>query len=66
MTKPIKDFYGRILGWLDDDGKRITAKSFSYVILGYYYKDRNVTTDFYGRVICSGDATVGLIMNQKN
>ena len=62
--KPVKDFYGRILGWLADEGNRVVAKTFAYVILGYYYKDRDVTTDFYGRIICHGDATMSLILNQ--
>ena len=28
MREPIKDFYGRVLGWLEDQGDRIIATDF--------------------------------------
>ena len=62
----VKDFYGKILGWLEDKGDRIEARNFNGVQLGTYYKNRNVTTDFIGRQICTGDGTVGLIMKDSN
>ena len=42
----------------------IEARDFSSRrILGYYRKARNVTTDFYGRMLTQGNAVVGLIYN---
>ena len=62
MREPIKDFYGRVLGWLDDQGDRIIATDFYGRRVGVYDKARNFTSDFYGVRVCSGDGTVGLIM----
>ena len=59
----IRDFYGRLLGTLEDTGNRIVARDFYNRILGYYYKDEDTTKDFYNRIVARGDATVGLIMN---
>jgi len=61
----IRDFYGRILGTLEDTGDRIIARDFYGRILGYYYKHEDKTKDFYNRIVANGDATVGLIMNAK-
>ena len=62
MREPIKDFYGRVLGWLEDQGDRIIATDFYGRRVGVYDKARNVTSDFYGVRVCDGDGTVGLIM----
>lgn len=58
----IKDFYGRILGYLTPkDGGDIQATDFYGRILGFYRKGQNNTVDFYGRIIGSGDLTSALI-----
>ncbi len=62
MREPIKDFYGRVLGWLEDQGDRIIATDFYGRRVGVYDKARNFTSDFYGVRVCDGDGTVGLIM----
>lgn len=61
-TETIKDFYNRIIGYIETDnhGNKV-AKDFYRRILGYYDKDTNTTKDFYRRVIARGDACVGLI-----
>ena len=58
----IKDFYGRILGSIEDDsmGNR-TAKDFYGKILGRYDKAQGVTKDFFGKIIGTGDLTSALI-----
>lgn len=58
----IRDFYGRIQGYIDTEpnGDK-TVRDFYGKIQGYYKKDRNVTTNFYGLVIAKGDTTSGLI-----
>lgn len=61
MREPVKDFYGKVLGWREDKGSKILATDFYGKLLGYYDKGRDCTCDFYGRVICSGDGTMGLI-----
>ena len=62
MREPIKDFYGRVLGWLEDQGDRIIATDFYGRRVGVYDKTRDFTSDFYGVRVCDGDGTVGLIM----
>ena len=58
----IKDFYGRILGYIqiENDGRQ---KAFDWKgrLLGTYYPDRNTTNDFYGRVVFKGNAIASLI-----
>lgn len=52
----IKDFYGKIIGYIETDGQgNKTVRDFYNRILGYYKKSQNVTTDFYGRIIAQGD-----------
>ncbi len=62
---PIKDFYGRVIGFLDDQGSQIVATDFYGRRLGHYDKSRNKTFDFYGRLVCEGDGTSGLIMSAQ-
>ena len=58
----IKDFYGKIIGSIEEDaqGNKI-AKDFYGKILGRYDKKQNVTKDFYGKILGSGDLTSALI-----
>lgn len=57
----VKDFYGHIMGSLEDQGDKIVARDFPGNILGYYYKSENRTRDFYGRIVSDGDTTAALI-----
>ncbi len=61
----IREFSGKIIGFREDKGSQIVATDFYGRQLGYYDKSRNETRDFYGRIICSGDATTSLILNAK-
>lgn len=60
----IKDFYGRVIGSIEDVGDRVIARDFYNKTLGSYVKAKDKTFDFYGRVISSGDTTVGLIYKE--
>ncbi len=62
----IKDFYGKIIGSLSDEGNKIVAKSFYGTILGHYDKKLNVTKDFYGKVLSVGDITSALVWQEYN
>ncbi len=59
---PVKDFNGRILGWIvtEPDGRQ-KAMDFKGKLLGTYYPDRNTTNDFYGRVLYRGNMITSLI-----
>lgn len=69
MKTPIKDFYGKIIGYIEEDSNgNKTVKDFYGRILGYYKKSQNVTTDFYGRKIAQGDQSsmlIGLNLNNN-
>ena len=54
----IRQFSGKIVGFIDvDSNGDKTVRAFSGMILGYYRKNRDVTTDFYGKIIAWGDIT---------
>lgn len=57
----VKDFYGHIMGSLEDQGSKIIAKDFYGRILGSYDYNENRTRDFYGRIVAEGDVTSSLI-----
>jgi len=62
MRNNIKDFYGAVIGYVDVDAQgNATAHDRYGKILGTFKKDRNVTLDFYGRVLASGDITSSLV-----
>ena len=54
--KAIKKFGGKIIGYISTDnlGNK-TVMDFSRRVLGYYDARRDVTMDFYNRVIAYGD-----------
>ena len=58
----IRDFYNRIIGYVETDnlGNK-TIRDFYNRILGYYDAKQNVTRDFYNRIVAKGDSSVGLI-----
>ena len=62
QTITLKDFQGRIIGYveIDNNGKK-TLRDFYKRILGYYDPKRNVTTDFYGTVVAQGDCLTMLL-----
>jgi hypothetical protein len=41
----------------------IVVKNFNRTILGYYRKNRDVTVDFYGKIIACGNA-VGMLLGR--
>lgn len=62
----IRDFYNRILGYIETDaqGNKI-VKDFYKRILGKYDKKHDVTRDFYNRIIGKGDLSTMLLNNKK-
>ncbi len=63
MKKAIKEFSGRILGYVDYDysgsGK---ATAFSGRILGTYDSRNDYTKDFSGRILYQGDCLSALVI----
>lgn len=62
----IRDFYNRILGYIetDKDGNKI-VRDFYRRIVGRYDAKQDVTRDFYNRIIARGDITASLIQPKK-
>lgn len=58
----IRDFYGRIIGYIQTqpNGDKI-VRDFYRRILGRYNKATNTTRDFYGRIIARGDQSSMLL-----
>lgn len=63
----IKDFYGKILGYVetDDNTGNKVAYDFYRKILGRYNKKENYTRDFYGKILSRGDTTQALVYNTQ-
>lgn len=62
----VKDYYGRIIGWVEEDlkGNKI-IRNFYGQIVGKYDKTANLTRDFYNRIVARGDVAVGLLYKDK-
>lgn len=62
MEEALKDFYGRIIGYVEtkSNGDKI-YKNFYKRTVAKYIKASNKTVDFYGRIIGSGDLGAGLL-----
>lgn len=62
----IKDFYHRIIGYVQTDNQG-NKKAFDFYrrLLGTYNKQQNVTKDFYNRIVARGDAVVSLIYTEE-
>lgn len=67
MKTPIKDFYNRIIGWIEEkpNGDKI-GYDFYNRIVGFYNKRLNITQDFYKRIVARGDALTGLIFQANS
>lgn len=58
----IRDFYGKILGYIETDTKgNKVARDFYGRVLGRYNKIDNTTRDFYNKIVARGDQVVALI-----
>lgn len=62
QTITLKDFFGRVLGYIEVEANgNKTAKNFYKQVLGYYDADRDVTLDFYKQIVAKGDMCSMLI-----
>ena len=61
----VKDFYGRVLGYIENQGNKQFARDFYGRVLGTYDPKDNFTRDFYGKVLTKGNTLMGLIYNSK-
>lgn len=67
MKTNIKDFYGKIIGSVEDlpNGDKI-SRDFYGKILGKYVKSQDVTKNFYGQIVAKGDITSALVWQEYN
>lgn len=63
MEEIIRDFAGRQLGIIttEPNGDKTARMWQSRMIVGYYRKGSDHTTDFSGKVVARGDVVVSLI-----
>ena len=66
MREPIKDYYNRIIGYIETkpNGDKI-GYDFYLRIVGYYEKNSNLTKDFYRRIVGRGDILSSLITSDS-
>ena len=66
MREPIKDYYNRIIGYIETkpNGDKI-GYDFYLRIVGYYEKNSNLTKDFYRRMVGRGDMLSALIASDS-
>ena len=66
--QPVRDFYKRIIGWIDTDsttGDQI-GRDFYMRVVGYYDAKLNVTRDFYKKIFNFGNMLGSLIQQVDN
>ena len=61
MIKEVRDPYGLLLGFIDDQGSRMVGKLYTGEVVGVYNKGRDVTEDLSFRTLCSGNGLEDLI-----
>lgn len=62
----IRKWPGTIIGSIETDGNgNKTVRAFNMKILGYYDKAGNVTKDFYGRILYTGDMSAALLITEQ-
>ena len=59
--EPIKDWQGKILGFVEWSGNKKWISDFYGKRLGYYDSSLNKTFDFYGRQVGQGDMVMTLL-----
>ena len=59
--EPIKDWTGKIIGFVEWSGNKKWLSDFYGRKLGYYDKSLNRTFDFYGRQVGQGDIVMTLL-----
>lgn len=65
QVQTIRDFYNRIIGYIEiDKNGNKTVRNFYKKILGRYDKKHDVTRDFYNRIIGRGDLSSSLLNNK--
>ena len=63
VREPVKDWRGRILGFIETDTQtgNKKVKDFYGKIKGKYNKRLDITQDFYGRKVSNGDQLLRLL-----
>lgn len=66
MKTKLKDFYGRVIGSVEDmpNGDKLYRDFYGRVV-AKYVKNGNLTKDFYGRVVSKGDVGSSFLIRNK-
>lgn len=61
MKQPLRNFHGKIIGFLEDKPTEIVLSEYSGRILGRYDKINNKTRNYLGTIIGSGNLLTSLL-----
>ena len=63
MQHTIREFSGRVIGYIDEDSSgNKTVRAFSGQILGYYDASSDTTKNFAGQILYRGDMASALLV----
>ena len=62
----VRDKRNLIIGYIRDDGDKLTAWHYKKGIVGFYMKKTNLTLDSKSRIYAYGDAVVSLVYMAEN
>ena len=67
MKQPVKDYYNRVIGWIDEkpNGDQI-GYDYYHRIVGYYEKRTNLTKDYYRRIVGKSGNMLSSLIFQAN
>ena len=62
----IRNKYNQIIGYVRDDGDKLTGWHYKKGIVGFYMKKSNLTLDGKSRIYAYGDAVASLVYMAEN
>lgn len=62
----IRNNRNQIIGYVRDDGDKLTAWHFKKGVVGFYIKKSNLTLDSKGKIFTYGDAAASLVYMAEN
>ena len=61
QRQELRDFGGRLIGWIERSGGRLEARDYSGRLRGWFEERQNETRDFTGRLVGRGNLLAALI-----
>ena len=61
VRQEIRDFSGRMVGWIERSSGRLEGRDYTGRLKGYYDERNRETRDYTGRLVGKGDMLAALI-----